>query len=61
MLLFWLLVDDVHQAIFQSFFVLCQPVLLPGIIEDGRIESVTLHAALEERKTCLVVRLLLKL
>ena len=48
LLLFGLLVDDVHQAIFQGFFVLCQPVLLPGVIEDGRIETVTFHAALEE-------------
>ena len=61
LLLLWLLGNDVHQTVLQSFFVLCQSILFPCIVEDSRVEVMTLHAAFKESNAYLVVWLLLKL
>ena len=61
LLLLWLLGNDVHQTVLQSFFVLRQSILFPSIVEDSRVEVMTLHAAFKESNAYLVVRLLLKL
>ena len=43
-----LLRKETQQTALQSFLVLCQPVLLPSIIEYCGIKIVTSHAAIEE-------------
>ena len=60
-LLLWFLRNDVHQTIFQCFFILCQSVLFPGIVEDTRIEVVALHASFEEANAHFVVWFLFEL
>ena len=61
LLLLWLLGNDVHQTVLQSFFVLRQSILFPSIVEDSRVEVMALHAAFKESNAYLVVWLLLKL
>ena len=53
--------NDVEHAILESFFVLTQPVLLPGVVKDTPVKLMTLHAVLEEAHARSVVGLLLEL
>lgn len=56
--LLWLLLDKVHEFLFQCVLVLGEPVLLPGVVKDEWVEVMALHAAFEETDAGLVVRLL---
>lgn len=56
-----LLADNVQDAVLEGFFVLAQPVLLPGVVIHVPVEVVSSHAVDEETFACAVVRLLLKL
>ena len=56
-----LLADNVQDAVLEGFFVLAQPVLLPGVVVHVPVEVVSSHAVDEEAFACAVVRLLLKL
>ena len=56
-----LLPDHIQHAVFEGLFVLGEPVLLPGVVEDATIELVPLHAAFEEIDTRAVVRFLFEL
>lgn len=56
-----LLADDVEHRILEGLLVLAEAVLLPGVVEDGAVEVVPLHAVLKEGETGAVVGLLLEL
>ena len=61
LLFLWLLLDDVHKTILESFLVFCKPILLPSIVEHLGVEVVPLHASLKEADSSLVIRLLFEL
>lgn len=56
-----LLADDVQHRVFERLFVLGEPVLLPGVVEDTWVEIVAGHAALEVVQGLPVVGFLLEL
>ena len=58
--LFRFFLNQIHQLFLQSIFILRQPILLPGIVKDVRLEVVTLHATFKESSASLVVWFLFK-
>ena len=56
-----LLSDHIQHTVFQCFFVLGEPILLPGVVEDATVKLMSLHAAFEEVDTSAVVWFLLEL
>jgi len=56
----WLFANHIQHTVFEGFFVLAQPVLLPGEVHDAAVKFVALHARLEEVDAKAVVWLLFK-
>ena len=56
-----LLSDNIQHTVFQCLFVLGEPILLPGVVEDATVELMSLHAAFEEVDTSAIVWFLLEL
>ncbi len=59
-MLLWLLVDDVHKAGLEFFYVALESVLLPSIVEHIRVKVMPLHAPRKEADAHFVVRFLLE-
>ena len=56
----WLLSNDIHHGILQSFLVFAKSVLFPCEVHDSSVEVVTSHAILKEASALSVVWLLLE-
>ena len=56
----WLLSNDIHHGILQSFLVFTKSVLFPCEVHDSSVEVVTSHAILKEASALSVVWLLLE-